>query len=452
MDGYEEWDFVQTLGEGAYGEVKLAISNKTSERIAVKIIDTTRDESVLTNVKKECAVLQMVKKSPHENIIKFLAYKMNGDIHYIFLEFACGGELFDRIIPDEGMERILAQRYFQQLISGIGHMHELGITHRDIKPENLLLDRQDNLLITDFGLSTIFRYQGKTRKMERRCGTPPYAAPEVLAGLPYHAQPADIWSCGIVLVTMLAGELPWDAPSDRVKEFVAWKKRKLMYTPWTKLKVEEIRFLEKVLAVNPKERLTIEQICEEQWVKTEIPMPEVCERQKKKKIKRSLSDEALAMSQPDLLSRPGVLNDSFNSTRHIFDTISFSQPNHPEYMILSQLDLTQGASQATQSILQRLVRRLTRFLIKKSLEEAQEKIQSVLTQLKLQFKQVSPTQYTVNTRDARGKILSFKIQLLEMLENNILLDFRLSKGDGIEFKKSFMSVRKMFKDCIVKGH
>ena len=66
--------------------------------------------------------------------------------------------------------------------------------------------------------------------------------------------------------------------------------------------------------------------------------------------------------------------------------------------------------------------------------------------------QVSPTQYTVNTRDGRGKILSFKIQLLEMLENNMLLDFRLSKGDGIEFKKSFMSIRKMFKDCIVKAH
>ena len=57
---------------------------------------------------------------------------------------------------------------------------------------------------------------GKTRKMERRCGTPPYAAPEVVAGTPYHAQPADVWSCGIVLVTMLAGELPWDAPSDRL--------------------------------------------------------------------------------------------------------------------------------------------------------------------------------------------------------------------------------------------
>ena len=80
--------------------------------------DTTRDESVLANVKKECAILQMTKKSPHDNIIKFLAYKLNGDIHYIFLELACGGELFDRIQPDEGMERILAHRYFQQLIAG----------------------------------------------------------------------------------------------------------------------------------------------------------------------------------------------------------------------------------------------------------------------------------------------------------------------------------------------
>eukprot|EP00116_Pleurobrachia_bachei_P018500 sb/3478762/ len=91
----------------------------------------------------------------------------------------------------------------------------MGITHRDIKPENLLLDKNDNLIITDFGLSTVFCHQGKTRKMERRCGTPPYAAPEVVAGVPHHAQPADVWSCAVVLTAMLAGELPWDEPTER---------------------------------------------------------------------------------------------------------------------------------------------------------------------------------------------------------------------------------------------
>ena len=63
----------------------------------------------------------------------------------------------------------------------------------------------DHLKISDFGLSTVFRHLGKERKLSRKCGTPPYIAPEVFAGLDYHAEPADIWSCGIVLVALLAG-------------------------------------------------------------------------------------------------------------------------------------------------------------------------------------------------------------------------------------------------------
>lgn len=63
----------------------------------------------------------------------------------------------------------------------------------------------DRLKISDFGLSTVFRHLGKERKLSRKCGTPPYVAPEVFAGLEYHAEAADVWSCGIVLVALLAG-------------------------------------------------------------------------------------------------------------------------------------------------------------------------------------------------------------------------------------------------------
>lgn len=77
-------------------------------------------------------------------------------------------------------------------------------TEIDLKPENLLLDETDNLKVSDFGLATIYRLQGKERCLERRCGTLPYVAPEVLL-YPYHAEPADIWSCGIILVALLAG-------------------------------------------------------------------------------------------------------------------------------------------------------------------------------------------------------------------------------------------------------
>ena len=63
----------------------------------------------------------------------------------------------------------------------------------------------DNLRISDFGLATVFRFQGKERLLEKCCGTIPYVAPEVISRKPYHAEPADIWSCGIILVALLAG-------------------------------------------------------------------------------------------------------------------------------------------------------------------------------------------------------------------------------------------------------
>lgn len=114
---------------------------------------------------------------------------------------------FEHVIsaePDVGMPIWTAQKYFRQLISGVEYLHSRGVAHRDLKPENLLLDNNDNLKISDFGLATIYRLQDKERLLEKRCGTLPYVAPEVLKR-PYCAEPADIWSCGIILVALLAG-------------------------------------------------------------------------------------------------------------------------------------------------------------------------------------------------------------------------------------------------------
>lgn len=97
-----------------------------------------------------------------------------------------------------------AQRYFKQLISAVEYLHSKGVAHRDLKPENLLLDEHDNLKVSDFGMATVYRLHGKERSLENKCGTLPYVAPEVLSGF-YHAEPADIWSCGIILVALLTG-------------------------------------------------------------------------------------------------------------------------------------------------------------------------------------------------------------------------------------------------------
>ena len=97
-----------------------------------------------------------------------------------------------------------ARKYFRQLISAVEYLHSRGVAHRDLKPENLLLDSSDNLKVSDFGLATVFRLRGKERTLDKKCGTLPYVAPEVLVGT-YHAEPADIWSCGIILIALLAG-------------------------------------------------------------------------------------------------------------------------------------------------------------------------------------------------------------------------------------------------------
>ncbi|KHJ81034.1 hypothetical protein OESDEN_19284 [Oesophagostomum dentatum] len=126
----------------------------------------------------------------------------------IYLEYADGGELFDQIEPDVGMPPVKAQWYFRQLLNGLKHIHSMGVVHRDIKPRTcFLLDR-----ISDFGMATVFRHGDRERMLNATCGTLPYASPQVIKGL-YKAEPVDIWSSGVVLVAMLAGELPWDSAS-----------------------------------------------------------------------------------------------------------------------------------------------------------------------------------------------------------------------------------------------
>ena len=124
----------------------------------------------------------------------------------IVLEYV-GGELFNYIVKYGQMEENHARRFFQQLISGIDYSHRLKIVHRDLKPENVLLDDQLNVKIADFGLSNIVT-DGEF--LLTSCGSPNYAAPEVINGLRYTGPEIDVWSCGVILYVMLCGRLPFE--------------------------------------------------------------------------------------------------------------------------------------------------------------------------------------------------------------------------------------------------
>ena len=146
--------------------------------------------------------------------------------------------------------------------------------HRDVKPENLLLNDSDQIKIADFGLATLFQYRGNERMLTSPCGTAPYVAPEVLSKSEYKAQPTDIWSCGIVLVAMLAGELPWDKPVFECNDFVAWiKNNSYARSPWCKIENSALSLMRNILTYDPLTRFTIRQIKSSAWFTRKVTMP-----------------------------------------------------------------------------------------------------------------------------------------------------------------------------------
>lgn len=141
------------------------------------------------------------------------------------IEYA-GGELFDYIVKNGKMREEEARRFFQQIICAVEYCHRHKIVHRDLKPENLLLDEFMNVKIADFGLSNIMT-DGNFLKTS--CGSPNYAAPEVISGKLYAGPEVDVWSSGVILYVLLCGKLPFD--DDYIPTLFKKISRKLTHSP-----------------------------------------------------------------------------------------------------------------------------------------------------------------------------------------------------------------------------
>ena len=248
----------EKLGEGTFATVRLGTHILTGEKVAVKILDMQKilQETDKARIEREIKILKVLR---HSNIVHLYSVNQTSNSIYLVMEYVAGKELFDYIILKKRLQEMEACKFYQQILSGIEYLSKIRIVHRDLKPENLLLDQDKNIKIVDFGLSNMYP---NNELLSTACGSPCYAAPEMIDGKKYIGYLVDIWSSGIVLYAMLCGYLPFE-DSDNDILYSKILSGKFNIPNFVSEPAKDI--LRKILNVNPEKRYNIAQIKKHPW-------------------------------------------------------------------------------------------------------------------------------------------------------------------------------------------
>lgn len=202
------YTIVRNLGHGSYATVKLAYSEKHKTNVAIKVISKKRapTDYIQKFLPREIDVVKILK---HPNLVVFYQSIETNARVYIVMEEASGGDLLDVVRKQKRIPERQAGVWMRQLCDGVEYCHSRGVVHRDLKCENLLLDSRGNIKIIDFGFARpgMLPSEGKYKKSETFCGSYAYASPEILMGIPYVPQLADIWSSGVILYVMVGAQV-----------------------------------------------------------------------------------------------------------------------------------------------------------------------------------------------------------------------------------------------------
>ncbi|XP_006272910.2 maternal embryonic leucine zipper kinase [Alligator mississippiensis] len=260
---YEEllqyYELYETIGAGGFAKVKLARHLLTGEKVAIKIMDKLALGDDLPRIKIE---IDAMKNLSHQHICRLYHVMETPKKIFMVLEYCPGGELFDYIISKDRLSEEEARIFFRQIISAIAYVHSQGYAHRDLKPENLLIDAEHNLKLIDFGLCAKPK-GGLDYHLNTCCGSPAYAAPELIQGKAYIGSEADIWSMGVLLYALLCGFLPFD--DDNVMALYKKITRGKYELPkW--LSPSSTLLLNQMLQVDPKKRITVKHLLNHPWL------------------------------------------------------------------------------------------------------------------------------------------------------------------------------------------
>ena len=251
--------FGREIGHGAFGKVNLCLHIGSGHLVAMKtfVKKDSKYKETKEKLKNEVEVLSKL----HHPFINQILDNFETDTHFfIVMEYICG-DLLSFIRKRNKLNEQISKVIFKQLIEGLKYIHKKNIIHRDIKLDNILIDTTNTVKICDFGVS---RKIERGEKVYERCGTPAYIAPEIYKKIGYTGFQSDVWSAGITLYYMLSGNLPFKGNNIHELE------NAILFGEYKKIR--DISFdandiIEKMLKLDPKERITIDELLKHPWLR-----------------------------------------------------------------------------------------------------------------------------------------------------------------------------------------
>lgn len=417
------YELGRLLGQGTFAKVYYARSLVTNQSVAIKVIDKEKIVKVglIDQIKREISIMRLVK---HPNVIELYEVMATKTKIYFVMEYAKGGELFNKVAKGKLKEDV-ARKYFQQLINAVDFCHSRGVYHRDIKPENLLLDENDNLKVSDFGLSALAECKRQDGLLHTTCGTPAYVAPEVINRKGYDGAKADIWSCGVVLYVLLAGYLPFH-DSNLMELYRKIDKADFKFPSWFTPEVRKL--LSKILDPNPSTRISIGKIKESSWFKKGMKFKNIKSEPENKDISSTSGPRENGNMAADGKQEP-IRPPSLNA----FDIISLS----------AGFDLS-GLFEDNSH------RREARFIFRKPASVIISKLEEIAKGLGMKVKKRDAGLLRLEgLNEGKQGFLSIDAEIFEVTPSFYLVEVKKSNGDTMEYQKILNNnIRPAFQDIV----
>ncbi|SCU86116.1 LANO_0C06788g1_1 [Lachancea nothofagi CBS 11611] len=287
-----DWEFLETVGAGSMGKVKLARHRTTHEVSAIKIVNRAtkafiHKEAHMTPPRTQEEILEREHKLEkeisrdkrtireaslgqilyHPHICRLFEMCTMSNHFYMLFEYVSGGQLLDYIIQHGSLRERSARKFARGIASALQYLHMNNIVHRDLKIENIMISTSGEIKIIDFGLSNMYNPK---KQLHTFCGSLYFAAPELLKACPYTGPEVDVWSFGVVLYVLVCGKVPFDDENSSVLHEKI-KQGKVEYPQH--LSIEVISLLSKMLVVDPSKRASLKQVVNHQWMQRGYDFP-----------------------------------------------------------------------------------------------------------------------------------------------------------------------------------